>query len=97
MIKAHPQGTVLQLYIQPGASRTEMAGVYDDAVKIRIQAPPVDGKANKALIRYLSKTFGISGSRVIILKGETGRKKLILLEGLPLKGVQAMLSGYLPT
>lgn len=95
MIKAHPQGTLLQLYIQPGASRTEIAGIYDDALKIRIQAPPVDGKANKALIRYLSKTFGIPASRVTILKGETGRKKLVLLEDLPLTGVQSTLSRFL--
>lgn len=95
MIKLHPEGVILYLYIQPGASRTEVAGEYDGSLKIRVQAPPVEGKANKALVRFIAKTFGLAASRVDLLRGETGRKKQILLKGIPLTEVQTILSGLL--
>lgn len=66
---------LLQCYLQPRASRDEVIGRHDDALKIRITAAPVDGEANAALIRFLAKQFDVSKSRVLIEAGATGRRK----------------------
>lgn len=66
---------LLSVRVQPKASRDEIIGPYEDVLKIRITAPPVDGKANSHLIQFLAKTFGVPKSRVEIISGETGRVK----------------------
>ena len=65
----------LSLYIQPGAKKTEISGTHDGRLKIRVNAPPVDGAANEALIKFLSKELGISKSRVTLVSGEKSRMK----------------------
>jgi uncharacterized protein (TIGR00251 family) len=72
---------VLTLHIQPGAKRTETAGLHGDALKIRLAAPPVDGKANDALIAFLAKTLGIPKSRVELVSGQTSRAKRVRVVG----------------
>ena len=62
---------------QPGASKSSISGLYGDALKITLKAPPVDGKANEELIKFLSKSLDIPKSYVSILSGETNRSKLI--------------------
>ena len=67
---------ILNLQIQPRSSRDEFAGPYgEDSYKVRITAPPVDGKANKHLCKFIAKAFGVANSNVTLLSGETGRKK----------------------
>lgn len=66
---------VLSLHVQPGAKRTEIAGVHGDALKIRLAAPPVDGKANAELLRFLAAEFGVSLRNVSLVRGETSRAK----------------------
>ncbi|MBS1211643.1 MAG: protein Mettu [Proteobacteria bacterium] len=66
---------ILDIHVQPRASRDEIAGVHGDRLKIRITAPPVDGKANRHLIAYLAKVFGVPKSDVTIVAGESGRDK----------------------
>lgn len=68
---------LLTLRIQPRASRDEIAGPYGDALKVRITAPPVDGKANAHLLRYLADLFEVSPSSVELISGETGRDKRV--------------------
>jgi len=73
---------ILSVRVQPKASRDEIVGPCDDAqggqhLKIRITAPPVDGKANVHLIKFLAKTFAVPKSRVQVVSGETGRNKRI--------------------
>jgi uncharacterized protein (TIGR00251 family) len=69
---------ILHLRIQPGASRDEFAGPYGDSkYRIRITAPPVGGKANQQLIRFLSKSFGVAKSRIELLSGGSGRDKVV--------------------
>jgi hypothetical protein len=68
--------------VAPSSSRNEIADVTDDAVRIKVTAPPVEGKANRALAAFLGKTFKIPKSRVKIVKGEAGRQKKVLLAGL---------------
>lgn len=74
---AHWEGNdlILHLKIQPRASRDEFAEVLGDQLKLRITAPPVDGKANAHLVKFLSKAFKVPKSEVEILSGETGRDK----------------------
>ncbi len=66
---------ILNIKAQPKASRDEFCEVLGDAIKLRITAPPVDGKANQHIIRFLAKQFGVSKSKVEFLSGETARHK----------------------
>ena len=68
---------VLVLHVQPGASRTEVAGVHGDAMKIRLAAPPVDGKANAELVRFLAQAFGVAQRRIELVRGTTARAKVV--------------------
>lgn len=66
---------VLQLHVQPRARQDEIVGPHGDRLKVRITAPPVDGKANKHLLKFLAKTFAVPSSHVQLVSGETGRDK----------------------
>jgi len=68
---------ILAVHLQPGARRDEIAGLHGDRLKIRITAPPVDGKANAHLRRYLADRFGVAATAVELLAGATGRDKRI--------------------
>jgi Uncharacterized conserved protein len=68
--------------VQPRASRSEIAGVYGDALKVRLSAPPVDGAANVALIEFLADVFAVGRRDVRILAGETSRSKIVEIEGI---------------
>jgi len=67
----------LALHVQPGARRTEVAGLHGDALKIRLSAPPVDGRANAALLRFLADAFGVPQRAVTLVRGETARDKVV--------------------
>ena len=67
----------LTLHIQPGAKKTEVAGLYGDALKIRLAAPPVDGKANAALIGFVADRLGLAKSAVTLKSGQTSRRKVL--------------------
>ena len=74
----HKDGAVtFKVRVQPRASRTEIAGEHAGAVKLRIAAPPVDGKANEECRRFLAKLLGVSASLVEIRSGESSRDKVI--------------------
>jgi uncharacterized protein (TIGR00251 family) len=68
---------VLTLHVQPGASRTEYAGVHGDAHKIRLAARAVDGRANEALIAFLADAFGVPRRDVAIASGASSRRKIV--------------------
>ncbi|MDT8391595.1 MAG: DUF167 family protein [Lentisphaeria bacterium] len=67
----------LRLRVQPGASRSEVSGVYGDWLKVRVAAPPVDGAANREVIRFFAKLFKLPKSAVILERGQGARAKLI--------------------
>lgn len=71
---------ILFLRVQPKASRDELAEPMGDALKVRITAPPVDGKANAHLIRFLAKTFGVAKSAVILESGDISRIKRLRIQ-----------------
>lgn len=72
-------GVILQVRVVPRSSRAAWAGRYGDTFKVHLPAPPVDGKANKALLAFLSKSFRIPVRRIELLAGHTSRTKRILL------------------
>ena len=76
------EGVVLNVRAQPRSSRAGVDGLLGDAVKVRIRAAPVDGKANKELVETLADAFGVAKSRVVFKGGETSKTKRILLRGL---------------
>jgi len=67
----------LNVHIQPGASNSEIAGLHGDAIKIRIQARPVDGAANIALTEFVATCLGVPRKAVKILRGEKSRQKTV--------------------
>lgn len=80
-IKETAKGVILPVRAVPRASKNEIQGIHGDALKVRLQAPPVEGKANQALIRFLSDVLDISRSQLSIASGETGRNKSVLIVG----------------
>lgn len=83
MTSSNDTQSILQVKVLPNASRSEIAGWLEDGtLKIRIQSPAQDGKANKALITFLSKETGVSKNQITILLGETSRQKVIAFERL---------------
>ena len=79
--KPDDSGTVLALHIQPGAKRSAVCGMYGDAVKIAVKAPPVDGKANSALREFLAEKLGVPNGAVQLITGATGRDKRLHIAG----------------
>ncbi|MFD1711167.1 DUF167 domain-containing protein [Ottowia sp. GY511] len=69
----------LPIHATPGAKRTEAAGAHGDALRVRLGAPPVDGKANAALIAWAAQAFGVSKARVELLHGAAGRQKVLAI------------------
>ena len=80
----------LTLHIQPGAKKTEFAGLHGDALKIRLAAPPVDGKANEALIKFVAETLGLPKSAVSLKSGHTSRRKVLEVCGAKPEAVAAL-------
>ena len=70
----------LEIHVQPGAKKSQVAGVHGDALKIRVAAPPVEGKANAALIAFVAEAFGVPKRNVTLIRGETGRRKTVSVE-----------------
>ena len=67
----------IHLLVQPGASRNELVGIHGDAIRIRLQAPPVDGRANKGLVQYLANLFDVARSDIEITHGHGSRHKKV--------------------
>jgi uncharacterized protein len=68
---------ILHLRIQPRATKDEIAGFHGDSLKVRLAAPPVDGKANERLRAFLAEECGVAKSKVTLLSGETGKVKRV--------------------
>ncbi len=74
-------GVEISIYVQPGAKATELAGEHDGALKLRIHAPPVDGKANAAMIAFLILKFGVAKSQIELVSGDKSRRKRLRISG----------------
>jgi len=82
IVSEKTDGCLLKCWIQPRSSRNAVVGVHGDALKIALTAPPVDGKANKELLKFIAKYFKLPKSSVQIVAGESSRSKTILISGL---------------
>ncbi len=76
----YQKGSLLRLYIVPGARVSRVVGAHDDRLKIKISSLPRDGEANSEIINFLSELLGISKSGVEILRGEFGRSKDVYVD-----------------
>jgi uncharacterized protein (TIGR00251 family) len=72
---------VLTLHIQPGAKRTEVAGLHGEALKIRLAAPPIEGRANEALLRFIAVSFGVPLRQIELKQGGQSRHKVVAIAG----------------
>jgi uncharacterized protein (TIGR00251 family) len=83
---------VFQVHVNPRASRSEIAGEHNGALRVRIAAPPVDGAANEELVRLLARAFGVKRNAVEIVGGRASRTKQIRIAGLANSALQKALA-----
>ncbi len=79
-IRVVPAGVEFAVRVAPRASRTTLMGVHDGALKIALTAPPVDGKANATLIKWLAKKLGVAGQKLTLIRGARAKDKWLLAE-----------------
>jgi len=87
-----PGGVRLAVQVQPNAKKTEVVGVLDDALKIKLAAQPIEGKANDALVKWLAGALGVSRSAVTLTHGLANKKKLLEVAGVTLEDVVGLLN-----
>ena len=91
-----PDGSLLlRLHVQPRAAANGLAGVHGDMLKIRLTTPPVDGKANKAVVAYLAKLFHLPKSAFVIKSGQQSRNKTVVIKGADEQQVRSELGTLL--
>jgi uncharacterized protein (TIGR00251 family) len=78
---AAARGVRLAIHVQPGAKVTEVVGLHGDALKLKLQAPPIDGRANDALVRFLAERLAVSRATVVITHGLASKRKLVEVAG----------------
>ena len=84
-LKEFADGVSFKIKVQPKASKNQICGLIGDALKLRITAPPVDGAANEAVVKYFASFFKVSRSQIEILSGHTGRNKVIKINGVTIE------------
>ena len=94
-LHAGKDGVVLDVSVVPGASRTEPVGLHGDALRVRLAAPPADGKANEALVAWLAAELRCPRRNVVLLRGHAARRKQVGL-ALPLAQVVQWLARRVP-
>jgi uncharacterized protein len=90
-LSPHGDGCVLRVVVTPNAPRTAADGLHDGQLRVRLQAPPVDGKANAALRDWLAQELGLARRSVALLRGDTARRKVLAVP-LPVATVAAWLA-----
>ncbi len=86
------EGVIVSVHVRPGAKKDATMGYFNGRLKVSLAAPPVDGKANERLVRWLSKKLGLSRSSVVLLSGQTSRDKRLLVKGLSLEALLKALA-----
>jgi hypothetical protein len=98
-LRESPAGVTLAVRAQPGAKKTAITGVYGEGaaaqLKIAVHAPPLEGRANQALIAFLAETFDLPKNAVQQTTGESNRSKVFLLRGVTLDAVQKKLAEWI--
>jgi uncharacterized protein len=91
-IRADEHGVVVDVLVAPRASKCAFAGVHDGRLKVMLDAPPVDGKANQALVAFFAKALGRPKRDVVIVRGEKGRQKTLAVRGTTASEVTALVA-----
>lgn len=73
--------TFIKIYLKPKSSKNEIVGPYRDGIKVKVTAPPIKGKANEVLIRFLAEVLGVSPSQIEIQKGHHSPEKILKISG----------------
>jgi uncharacterized protein (TIGR00251 family) len=94
-IKETASGVQFAVRVIPGASKNEVAGIQDGALKIKLTAPPVEGKANRACVEFLAGLLGVRRSALEITAGEKSRKKTVSVDGMGRSELEARLKSLL--
>jgi uncharacterized protein len=92
-LREHEDGVVLEVKVIPGSARNLLVRTSQESLTVKLTAPPVEGKANKALVKLLGKTLRVPPSSITILRGHASREKIVLISGMDRAGVQARLEG----
>ena len=99
MIRETAAGVTLAVRAQPGARKTAITGVYGEGetaqLKIAIQAPPIEGRANDALIEFLAKFFSLPRANIVLMSGESSRTKIFLLRGIAFAHIRSALANII--
>ena len=85
-------GVVLSLHCQPGAKASRVVGLHDDRLKLQLQAPPLENRANEALVAWLADQLSLPRKQIEILTGHTNRQKRVLVRGTTLEQVERLLT-----
>ena len=88
-------GPVLRVHVQPGARSSGIVGVHGDALKVRLAAPPHEGRANRALLTLLAERFGCERRRLAVVSGTSARRKRVRFEGVDAADFEARLRDVL--
>jgi hypothetical protein len=94
-IREKAGGVQFAVRVIPGASKNEVAGIQDGALKVKLTAPPVEGKANRACVDFLAGLLGVRRSALAITAGEKSRKKTVSVDGIGRGDLEARLKGLL--
>ena len=81
LYKENKNGLTINVYVAPRSSKSEIVGIYNDCLKIKLKSPPVDNAANEELVRFLAEKLKISKSNIEILKGHNQKKKIVSIVG----------------
>ncbi len=89
-IQPHPEGVTIAIRVQPGAKKSAIQGEQNGRLKIAVQAPPEDGRANDAVLELLRKSWNLKRSQIELLTGTTHREKVILIRGVTVGEMQTI-------
>lgn len=92
-ISPFQDGVRVTIHAQPGAKRTQLAGQHGEAIKIRVQSPPIEGRANEELLRFLAETLRVARSHVSLIRGDKSRSKVFEIRGVSeAEAIQALMT-----
>jgi uncharacterized protein (TIGR00251 family) len=90
-LRQQRDGVIIDLHVQPRASKNEIVGVQGEELKVRLTSPPVEGEANRLCVEFFAKRLGIAKSAVELISGERSRHKRLLLRGVEAEEVRRVL------
>lgn len=90
-MKVSKEGVLVEVYVAPRAKRSQLTGLHGGYPKIALAAPPIEGRANEELIAFLRDLFGLPRSRIELVRGDTSKRKLLLLKGVSVEQARQRL------